>query len=339
MLVACTSERTRNEGTRARVFSAAGKVLDDIALKEDDGIPDAVLNRTRCLVLVPAGDEQEGMVSCYESLNQWTRPGLVAFEGKRQATNDLLVFVLGEKEAKELLAGRLNIGAPTPTSAGPLVRSKPVVTDAELNFGLLVYERSRDVLAGTVVQGTVAPLGAARPGGSPSRRDEQLQGSLASFFNAITPTGIILHHTAVLPASQEVPADKRDVDAYHLQKGFDVVCFGREYHVAYHFLILEDGKIQAGRPERCQGGHARGYNSYLGISIAGDFSSKDNPSGAKGAVTPTPQQQQALTELCRRLQGRYGIPTHRILRHSDVAPTQCPGDRFPFLKILQAVGR
>jgi N-acetyl-anhydromuramyl-L-alanine amidase AmpD len=93
--------------------------------------------------------------------------------------------------------------------------------------------------------------------------------------------------------------------------------------------------VKAGRPERCEGAHAVGYNSYLGISVAGDFDSKDNPTGEKGATKPTEKQIAALIQLCRKLMNRYKISANHIVRHSDIASTRCPGDRFPFSSILR----
>ncbi|HWR36784.1 MAG TPA: peptidoglycan recognition family protein [Clostridia bacterium] len=115
------------------------------------------------------------------------------------------------------------------------------------------------------------------------------------------------------------------MNKFHTERGFSIVCFGHVYHVAYHYLILPDGKVETGRPDRCAGAHARRYNSYLGISLIGDFSSKDNPHGERGAQAPTPQQMRALAVVCRRL-----MTLDHVIRHSDVSNTQCPGDRFPF---------
>jgi N-acetyl-anhydromuramyl-L-alanine amidase AmpD len=155
-----------------------------------------------------------------------------------------------------------------------------------------------------------------------------------SLFNRIVPTGIVIHHTAVLPMATAPPANTGEVDRYHESRGFEIVCEGRVYHVAYHYLILPDGRVQAGRPERCEGAHARGYNSYLGISVVGDFSSRDNPSGSKGLIRPSEAQIASLVRLCRELRTRYRIPLQHIVRHSDISSTQCPGDRFPFAPLL-----
>lgn len=157
-----------------------------------------------------------------------------------------------------------------------------------------------------------------------------------SYSNTITPQGIIVHHSAVTIARNEAPVDVRLLDAVHQQRGYGVFYWGRVYHVGYHYVILPDGTVQRGRPERCQGAHARGYNSYIGICLIGDFSTADNPTGERGLQKPTPAQMCALVTLCRRLRARYRIPLRRVRRHSDVDPeTQCPGDRFPFRELLR----
>jgi N-acetyl-anhydromuramyl-L-alanine amidase AmpD len=95
--------------------------------------------------------------------------------------------------------------------------------------------------------------------------------------------------------------------------------------------------VQRGRPETCQGAHAAGYNSYIGISVVGDFSSEDNPAGEKGPIQPTQKQLDSLIKVCRRLKERYKIPLNHIVRHSDVSATLCPGDRFPFTSVLRQI--
>src|SRR5262249_52420062 len=161
-------------------------------------------------------------------------------------------------------------------------------------------------------------------------------GMVSSLFYIIRPAGIIIHHSVLVP---EPAVAEQELDEFHSKRGFSIYCFGREYHVAYHYLILPDGTPKAGRPERCQGAHTRGYNSYLGIALVGDFSSVDNPSGKKGQLVPTEAQMRSLLALTRQLRKRYNIPLHRILRHSDISSTYCPGDRFPFTRFLAELQR
>jgi N-acetylmuramoyl-L-alanine amidase len=143
----------------------------------------------------------------------------------------------------------------------------------------------------------------------------------------------------VIPTNNGLPANERDVDNFHQSRGFNISCLGRVYHIAYHYLILPDGTVKPGRPERCQGAHAEGYNSYLGISVVGDFSGKDNPKGTNGPRRPTDRQINSLVQLCRRLRDRYNIPLQHIVRHSDISSTDCPGSRFPFRYVLQQLAQ
>src|SRR5205823_11545995 len=124
----------------------------------------------------------------------------------------------------------------------------------------------------------------------PKKITEQYLSSLTSFFNTIIPTGIVVHHTAIIPRNNALPRSEREVDKYHATRGFEITCFGHIYHAAYHYVILTNGRVQGGRPERCEGAHAEGYNSCLRIALAGDFDSQDTPAGKTGATTPTEKQ-------------------------------------------------
>ena len=40
--------------------------------------------------------------------------------------------------------------------------------------------------------------------------------------------------------------------------------------IGYHYVILEDGTIENGRPEYWVGSHAKGYNDTIGICLIGE---------------------------------------------------------------------
>ncbi|HHX39229.1 MAG TPA: N-acetylmuramoyl-L-alanine amidase [Armatimonadetes bacterium] len=145
------------------------------------------------------------------------------------------------------------------------------------------------------------------------------------------PESIIIHHSASPPRVHGRPIDAAAIDAMHARRGFGIVHEGKVFHIGYHYVVLPDGTVQAGRPEECVGAHARPMNEHsLGICLVGNFHSADNPSGAQGPVRPTPAQIEALVELCARLCRTYRIPIEHVCRHRDVGQTACPGDRFPF---------
>ena len=316
-------------------FLAVTTLLDALAEAPAGVVPDAVLNRTRCVVVVPnaAGFEAlPGVATCRDGSQDWEQPALIDFTPTSHLSGDVLLFVLGEHSASDLESGHWEVRS----RAGPAISKDAFVSDADLAGEALAYLHSGSDLSGKAVTATVvlrqkaSVLGKAEPGGT-----RKVVDAVTSYFNSITPIGIILHHSAVIPGDESVPTNTGEIDEFHRARGFDIRCQGHEYHVAYHYLILPDGAVKAGRPERCQGAHAKGYNSYLGIALVGDFSSTDNPDGKKGPPRPTAAQMSALTKLCRELIEKYHIPLQRVMRHRDVARTRCPGDRFPFAMLLR----
>jgi hypothetical protein len=159
---------------------------------------------------------------------------------------------------------------------------------------------------------------------------------VVSYRNTITPSGIVIHHSALPPLLNGVSPNARLIDEIHRRRGFNIFYWGRFYHIGYHYIILPDGTVQQGRPEHCQGAHTVGYNSYIGICLIGNFSTGDNPNGERGPLEPTAAQMRALIDLTARLRARYAIPLDNVIRHHDVNPdTECPGDRFPFAQFVE----
>jgi N-acetylmuramoyl-L-alanine amidase len=104
--------------------------------------------------------------------------------------------------------------------------------------------------------------------------------------------------------------------------------------VSAHYIVLEDGRIIQTVPESMRAWHAglgfwageTDINSCsIGIEIINrghDWGYPDFPS----------RQIAAVTTLCRGIILRRELPTHRVLGHSDVAPSRKkdPGEKFPW---------
>ncbi len=325
-------------------------ILQQLSTDATNTIPDLVLNRAKCFVLIPRSSVDpiiRGAVTCRAG-SAWSGPVLLTFSGAGLSRDaDLLLFLMTNRPLDVLLGGSLDLAVGVVTSAGPMLRDGSTVTDIELTGkDILGYTRTRGLLSGAGIKMGIVRLDTASTtslygrkvtpntllsDSTPRAAAGIYQNAVSSFFNTITPVGIIIHHSVFIPSSQTAEGE---VDRFHDRAGFAISCFGRTYHIAYHYLILPDGNIKAGRPERCEGAHARGYNSYLGIALVGDFSSEDNPTGKIKPATPTAKQMQSLVQLCQRLRNTYHIPIQRLMRHSDVARTKCPGDRFPFAQFL-----
>ncbi len=155
----------------------------------------------------------------------------------------------------------------------------------------------------------------------------------------LRPPGIVLHHSASPGSEGGTPVDVALIDRWHEQRGWGAETRAGTYHVGYHYVILPDGTVEAGRPEWLPGAHTRGHNDCLGVCLIGNFSSADNPAGRVQPARPTPRQLAALDKLLRRLLRRYHLTPAAVRRHCDLAPTACPGDRFPFEAVVQRLQR
>lgn len=146
--------------------------------------------------------------------------------------------------------------------------------------------------------------------------------------------GVIIHHSASPGAQHGQAVDAALIDRWHQREGWGQETAEGAYHIGYHYVILPDGGVQPGRPEWMRGAHAVGYNDHIGICIIGNFSSSANPDCAIKPARPTPQQLDALHELLIELMATHHFGPEEIRRHRDVAQTACPGDRFPFDRVL-----
>lgn len=149
-----------------------------------------------------------------------------------------------------------------------------------------------------------------------------------SVNNTICPSGIVIHHSA-LPSDEGIAA----IRELHRRRGFGAFFWLKRYVIGYHYIIDGHGVVHRIRPEHLCGAHARGANNMLGICVLGNFDS------SAGNSVPTDQQFSALVSLVRDILNRYTFRPSVVYRHSDIdSYTVCPGDHFPFRKLIDALG-
>lgn len=172
---------------------------------------------------------------------------------------------------------------------------------------------------------------------SKSQIDQTSQASktfqFASLSNTLEPVGeprawkyIVVHHSATDSGSVE------SIDAAHRERkdGSGKSWLG----IGYHFVIgngqgMADGLVEPTFRwrEQLHGAHAgnRLHNEEgIGICVIGDFSDSE----------PTPRQIAAARQLISHLSQRYQIGADRVLKHSDLQASECPGDRFPWKAVV-----
>jgi N-acetylmuramoyl-L-alanine amidase len=110
--------------------------------------------------------------------------------------------------------------------------------------------------------------------------------------------------------------------------------------VSAHYVVARDGRVFRLMPEVRRAWHAgvsfwageRDVNSRsIGIEL-------ENPGHEFGYRAFPERQIAALIRLARGILRRHPIPRHRVLGHSDVAPTRKidPGEKFPWRRLARA---
>jgi lipid-binding SYLF domain-containing protein len=173
----------------------AGTVIDEI-LNVPDNIPQDLINKARCVVVLPSvlkaafvvgGSYGHGVMVCRTGEHfrgPWGAPAMYALEGGSiglqiggQAT-DFVILVMNDRGAESLLHSKVKLGADAAIAAGPKGRDAQADTDAYLRSEMLSYSRSRGVFAGVSLEGSTL-----RPDGDANRK---LYGRDASAAEIIT---------------------------------------------------------------------------------------------------------------------------------------------------------
>jgi lipid-binding SYLF domain-containing protein len=149
----------------------AGTVVDEI-LNVPDDIPQDLLDKARCVVVMPSvlkaafvvgGSYGRGAMVCRTGehfTGPWGAPAMYALEGGSvgfqiggQAT-DFVILVMNDRGASSLLKSKVKLGADAAISAGPKGRNAQADTDATFRAEMLSYSRSRGVFAGISLEGS-----------------------------------------------------------------------------------------------------------------------------------------------------------------------------------------
>jgi lipid-binding SYLF domain-containing protein len=147
----------------------ASAVFSEIMATPDKGIPQDLLEKAHCIVIVPGlkkgafiigGKYGKGYLSCRKKSGaSWSAPGTVRIEGGSVgfqiggSETDLVMLVMNERGADRLLSSKFTLGAEGEVAAGPVGRSATAQTDAYMRAEILSWSRSRGVFAGLALQG------------------------------------------------------------------------------------------------------------------------------------------------------------------------------------------
>lgn len=152
-----------------RRLKESATVLSEVMATSDKGIPQDLLDKAYCVVIVPGlkkgafifgGKYGKGFISCRkQGHNGWSAPGAVRIEGGSVgfqiggSESDVILLVLNARGAERLLQSKFTVGAEGEVAAGPVGRDSSAQTDAKMTAEILSWNRSRGLFAGISLQG------------------------------------------------------------------------------------------------------------------------------------------------------------------------------------------
>ena len=158
-----------SESNAVKRLTESALVLGDIMAAKDASIPQDLLDRAACVVVVPGlkkgafiigGKYGRGFVSCRKKNGVgWSAPGGVRVEGGSfgfqigGAETDVVMLVLNDRGAEKMLSSKFTLGADASVAAGPVGRTTSADTDAAMRAEILTYSRTRGVFAGIALNG------------------------------------------------------------------------------------------------------------------------------------------------------------------------------------------
>jgi len=150
-------------------LDASADTLADMMKAADKGIPQDLLDKAKCVVVVPGMKKAgfivgakfgRGFAACrHNGAAGWSAPAAMRVEGGSvgfqigASETDVVLLVMNDGGMKHLLSDKFTIGGDATAAAGPIGRDASAQTDAKLNAEILSYSRSRGLFAGISLEG------------------------------------------------------------------------------------------------------------------------------------------------------------------------------------------
>jgi len=155
-------------------LDASADVLKDMTQMSDKGIPQDLLNKAECIVVIPGmkkggfivgAQYGAGYAVCRRTSGRgWTAPAAIKSYGGSLgfqiggAEQDVILLMMNQDGMKHLLSDKFTVGGDATAAAGPVGRDATASTDASMHAEMLSYSRSRGAFAGIALKGaTIQP--------------------------------------------------------------------------------------------------------------------------------------------------------------------------------------
>ncbi len=169
LLIIAAAKPAVAEDASERLKEAAD-VFNEIMATPDEGIPQDLLSRAHCVVIVPdmkkaafvvGGQYGRGFAICRgPGHSGWGAPAAVRLEGGGVGFQigaeevDVVMLVMNERGMQELLEDKFTLGGSASVAAGPIGRSSSAATDAFMRAQILSWSRAHGVFAGVSLNGS-----------------------------------------------------------------------------------------------------------------------------------------------------------------------------------------
>jgi lipid-binding SYLF domain-containing protein len=165
VLPALASDRDDDIGR----IQKATQVFHEIMATPDKGIPRDLLEKAKCVVIIPGeekaafifgGNYGKGVATC-RTATGWSGPMFIAVGGGSfgfqigASFTDAVMLFMNDHALHSLLGDKFKIGADVTVAAGPVGRQASANTDVRLDAEILSYSRSKGVFAGISLDGAV----------------------------------------------------------------------------------------------------------------------------------------------------------------------------------------
>ena len=157
------------QSKQAKRLDDSTMVLSEIMATPDKGIPQDLLQKAQCIVVVP--DEKgaaflvgakfgTGYLSCRKTSGTgWSAPATIRIEGGSigfqigAKETDVIMLIMNEGGENKLMESKFTLGGDASVAAGPVGRSSSAQTDAQLHAEVLSWSRTKGLFAGLSLDG------------------------------------------------------------------------------------------------------------------------------------------------------------------------------------------
>jgi lipid-binding SYLF domain-containing protein len=153
----------------AKRLDDSATVFSEVMAAPDKGIPQDLLEKAHCIVIVPdlktaafvvGGKYGKGYLSCRSKSGAgWSAPATVRIEGGSvgfqigASSTDLIMLVMSERGADKLLDSKFTLGGEGSVAAGPVGRTATAQTDVQMRADILSWSRTQGLFAGVALEG------------------------------------------------------------------------------------------------------------------------------------------------------------------------------------------